>query len=371
MEYAGKAIENSGTCVGLRCKDGYIFGAEKLVVSKLLVAGTSRRIHPIGRNYALCTAGLSADCRQLVVRGRAEAASWQSLYGTPIPTHTLAERIASYIHQHTLFAWMRPFGAAVLVAGWDEEKGYQVFSMDPAGLCYGYKGAALGKAASSGKNELEKLQLDQLTAVQAVQEVASGEGELVATEGTYKVLAAAGIATVAISFAAQTSISNVISGIFLIFDRPFVIGDTVKVDQTLGTVAEIGLLSSKIRTFDNLLVRLPNEAMLKATITNYSAMAIRRIDVPFRVGFDADIEQIQEVVGALMLAHPMVLDEPAPIVLTDLLGESSVALIARAWIVREDFVQAKSDLSIELVKKLRELGVTLPPPLHVSTRARD
>ncbi len=185
------------------------------------------------------------------------------------------------------------------------------------------------------------------------------------------VLAAAGIATVAISFAAQTSISNVISGIFLIFDRPFVIGDTVKVDQTLGVVAEVGLLSSKIRTFDNLLVRLPNEAMLKATITNYSAMAIRRIDVPFRVGFDADIEQIQEVVSTLMLEHPLVLDEPAPIVLTDTLGESSVTLIARAWIVREDFVKAKSDLSIELVKKLRELGVTLPPPLHVSTRARD
>ncbi len=180
------------------------------------------------------------------------------------------------------------------------------------------------------------------------------------------VLAAAGIATVAISFAAQTSISNVISGIFLIIDRPFVIGDTVKVDQTLGTVAGLGLLSSKIRTFENLMVRVPNEALLKSTITNYSALAIRRVDVLVRVGYDTPIEEIQNTISALMLEHPAVLDEPEPRVLTDALGEASVSLIARAWVVREDYVQARSDLSTELVKRLIESGVTLPPPLRFS-----
>jgi 20S proteasome subunit alpha 7 len=89
-----------------------------------------------------------------------------------IPTKTLAERVASYMHQHTLFGWMRPFGSAVLVGGWDASQQYQMFSLDPAGNSFGYSGAALGKAASSARNELEKLQFETLTAKEAVVEVA-------------------------------------------------------------------------------------------------------------------------------------------------------------------------------------------------------
>ena len=172
IEYAAKAVENSGSCVGLRCSDGVVFAAEKLVVSKLLVAGSSQRMHHVGRHHALCVAGLSADCRQLVVRARQEASSWLSLYGTPMPTRVLAERVGSYVHQHTLFAWMRPFGAAVLLSGWDAEDGYRLYALDPAGSALGYSAASLGKAASAARNELEKLSLSAMTVEQALAEAA-------------------------------------------------------------------------------------------------------------------------------------------------------------------------------------------------------
>jgi 20S proteasome subunit alpha 7 len=158
--------------VGIRVKDGVVFGVEKLVSSKLLVEGSGKRIFHVGEHAALCVAGLAADCRQLVLRARSEASAWSGLYGTPVPIAVLAERVASYVHQFTLFASLRPFGCSVLVAGHDAAKGYQLFSVDSAGACFGYRGTAVGKAGSSARNEIEKLRLDQLTAREAVRHVA-------------------------------------------------------------------------------------------------------------------------------------------------------------------------------------------------------
>ena len=72
-------------------------------------------------------------------------------YGSPIPVGVLAERVAGYVHQYTLFASLRPFGAAVLVGGWDETRQYQLFSVDPAGNAFGYRGTGIGKAGSSAR----------------------------------------------------------------------------------------------------------------------------------------------------------------------------------------------------------------------------
>ena len=113
IEYASKAVENSGTGIGVRVKDGVVMGVEKLVVSKMLVEGSNRRVYHVGQHHGMCVAGLMADCRQLVLRARSEASSWNALYGSTIPTATLAERVAGYVHQYTLFASLRPFGSTV------------------------------------------------------------------------------------------------------------------------------------------------------------------------------------------------------------------------------------------------------------------
>lgn len=172
VEYAGKAVESSGTTIGVRVTDGVVLGVEKLIVSKLIVQGSSRRLFNIGMSHGMSVAGLTADCRQLVTRARAEAQSWKSIYGSVIPTAILADRLASFMHQHTLNGGVRPFGASVLLGGYDAQAGFQLFSLDPGGNCYGYSGAALGKAASSARNELEKLPLATMTALEAVQAVA-------------------------------------------------------------------------------------------------------------------------------------------------------------------------------------------------------
>lgn len=173
-------------------------------------------------------------------------------------------------------------------------------------------------------------------------------------------LAAAGIVTVAVSFAAQTSVSNVISGIFLLFDRPFSIGDTIKVDTTLGVVQSIGLLSSKVRTFDNLVVRIPNEALLKSTIINYSLVQVRRIDISVTVSQEADLLRVRELLLSVMREHVSVLDEPAPAVLTDLTTETGVVLIARVWVLSSEFVQIRSELTTSVIELLKTEGIPRP-----------
>lgn len=173
-------------------------------------------------------------------------------------------------------------------------------------------------------------------------------------------LAAAGVATVAISFAAQTSVSNVVSGIFLLFDRPFSIGDNIKVDATLGTVISVGMLSSKVRTFDNLVVRIPNEVLLKSTITNYSLLSVRRVDIMVSVAHETHLKQVEVLLIEVMHRHELVLDEPAPIVLVDMISESGVQLIARVWVERGDYIKARSDLSGAATQALREAGIQRP-----------
>ena len=178
-------------------------------------------------------------------------------------------------------------------------------------------------------------------------------------------LTAAGIFTVALGFAAQTSVSNVISGLFLLIDRPFSIDDTVKIEQTLGTIISIDLLSTKVRTFDNLVVRIPNETLLKSTITNYTLYEVRRIEIPVQVAYDTDLRGAQRVLQDVMREHKAVLDEPQPVVLTDLLAESGINLLIRAWVIRTDFVTARSELTTAVREALAEAKIEIPFPQRV------
>lgn len=184
-------------------------------------------------------------------------------------------------------------------------------------------------------------------------------------------LTTAGLLTVAIGFAAQTSVANVISGLFLIIDRPFSINDTVKVDTTLGIVTAIDLLSTKVRTFDNLVVRFPNEAMLKATIVNYSLHSVRRIEQTITVAYDTDLDQAVEVIHGCLRAHPSILDEPEPFVLVDLLADSGINIVVRGWCVRQEFVQARSELTMAVKRAIQEAGIEIPFPQRVIHQARS
>ena len=132
------------------------------------------------------------------------------------------------------------------------------------------------------------------------------------------VLGAAGILTVAIGFASQTSASNIISGLFLVMERPFEIGDVIEADATIGEVVAIDLLSVKLRTPDNLYVRIPNETLIKTRVVNRSRFPIRRIDLVIGIAYAEDVERVRDLLLGLAETNPHCLEEPRPFVVSGL-----------------------------------------------------
>jgi len=172
VEYANKAVDNSGTVVGIRCKDGVVLVVEKLVHSRMLVEGSNRRVHTIDDHLGAASAGLVADARQIVKHARKEAQSWRDLYACPIPTRVLCARLGSFVQSYTLYAHLRPFGCSLLVAGRDEpalgsdagstDNGARLYCVEPSGLVRGYYAAAIGKGRQTARTELEKLRFSEL-----------------------------------------------------------------------------------------------------------------------------------------------------------------------------------------------------------------
>eukprot|EP00245_Coleochaete_scutata_P006912 TRINITY_DN21739_c0_g1_i1.p1 TRINITY_DN21739_c0_g1~~TRINITY_DN21739_c0_g1_i1.p1 ORF type:complete len:251 (+),score=44.14 TRINITY_DN21739_c0_g1_i1:107-859(+) len=170
-EYASKAVDNSGTAVGIRCKDGVVLGVEKLIISKMLVQGSNRRIYTVDRHTGMAIAGLAPDGRQIVNRARGEASEYKSFYGDPIPGKMLCDWIANFIHLQTLYWWTRPFGSSILLASYDSE-GPELYMVEPNGVAFRYFGSALGKGRQAAKTEIEKLKLSEMTCREGVFAVA-------------------------------------------------------------------------------------------------------------------------------------------------------------------------------------------------------
>lgn len=177
VEYAAKSVENSGTVVGIRCKDGVVLAVEKMVVSKMLVAGTVRRAHLVDRHAALAVCGMVPDGRVIVEQARDEGERYRDFYGRDIPGHILADRIAHFVHLYTLHWSVRPFGCAVQLAVFGDE-GPQLYMIEPSGVSYRYYACAYGKGRQAARTELEKLKLNapggepNLTCKEAVKELA-------------------------------------------------------------------------------------------------------------------------------------------------------------------------------------------------------
>jgi len=172
VEYAGKAVEKSNTAVGIKCVDGVVLAVEKSLISKMLVANSNRRIATIDTHAGLAMSGLAADARQLVNKGRDEARSFKSFYGTPIPGQVLADRLAGHVHTHTLYWYLRPFGCTSLIASYDESKGPQLYMIEPSGVSFRYFAQAIGKHRQGCKTELERLPFATLTCREAVKQIA-------------------------------------------------------------------------------------------------------------------------------------------------------------------------------------------------------
>ena len=182
------------------------------------------------------------------------------------------------------------------------------------------------------------------------------------------VLGAAGILTVAIGFASQTSASNMISGLFLLVEKPFEIGDSIEVETIAGEVVGIDMLSVKLRTRDNLYVRIPNETLIKTPVVNRSRFPIRRIDLNVGIAYAEDAGKVEALLMELAEKNPACLEEPKAFVLVTAFGPSSVELQFSFWVPKDKVLEGKSVMLVAIKKALDRAGVEIPFP-HTSIYA--
>ncbi len=167
-------------------------------------------------------------------------------------------------------------------------------------------------------------------------------------------LGAAGVFGVAIGFASQTSISNIISGFFLVLERPFSIGDIIKVGDVVGVVESIDLLAVRVCTLDNKFVRIPNETMLKQHLTTLTYYDTKRIDCILSVPYTQDVEHIKKQIYDVIKNNTLFLQTPAPTIMINKIGqhdydtEIRLFLTIRVWITKDKFSSAPAVLMQEL-----------------------
>jgi small-conductance mechanosensitive channel len=181
-------------------------------------------------------------------------------------------------------------------------------------------------------------------------------------------LGAAGIIGIAVGFASQTSVSNIISGFFLIGEKPFEVNDVITIGTTTGIVLSIDMLSVKLRTFDNKFVRIPNEVLIKSEFTNISKFPIRRVDLNIGVAYKEDIGKVRSVLSDIAHKNPLCLIEPEPIIILSGFGNSSVDIFFGVWAAKTDWLKLKNTITEEIKIRFDQEGIEIPFP-HVSLYA--
>ncbi len=179
---------------------------------------------------------------------------------------------------------------------------------------------------------------------------------------TTSFLAILGAAGLAVGLALQSSLANFSSGIMLILFRPFKVGDFVEAGGTTGTVEQINVFNTVMKTGDNREIIIPNAQIFGGTITNFSAKATRRIDLVIGIGYDDNIGTAKQIIEDILSADERILKEPAPVILVLELGASSVDLAVRPWVRKEDYSATRGDLLENIKTGLEEGGCSLPYP---------
>ncbi len=180
-------------------------------------------------------------------------------------------------------------------------------------------------------------------------------------------LGAAGVLTVAIGFASQTSASNLISGLFIIGEGSFAVGDLIELmfirGQVIqGEVISIDLMSVKLRTLDNIFIRLPNEQLIKTPILNLTRYPVRRIPIILSINFREDLTKVRRVLLKLAQDYPLALDEPKPIVTLQSFEESTIKVLFAVWTRREHHLRVRDEL-LEIVRNgFLEHHIDIPFP---------
>ena len=181
------------------------------------------------------------------------------------------------------------------------------------------------------------------------------------------VIALASVLTLSVSLALQNALGNVFGGCTLLYTAPFHSGDFVDIGAESGTVVEIGMTYTKLRTPDNKMISIPNSTVVGGDIVNYSITGTRRLDIPVTAVYT---EPSQKVLAALMEAtlHDKVLLDPAPATLIDSYGENTVRYILRVWTKTEDYWNVRNDIMLKVREIFAAQDIKMVyPHIHVYT----
>ncbi len=175
-------------------------------------------------------------------------------------------------------------------------------------------------------------------------------------------LVAGGFAGIVVGLAAQSTLSNLVSGVMLLIEQPLRVGDPVTVAGVSGVVVNISVFSTLIRTWDGPIVRIPNNDVFNSIITNYIRMRARRVEITIGVHYKTDIQKAVEVLKEFVSEHPMCLVNPAPEAFVEEYADSSVNIKLRCWAPPQAWFATKVDLQTRLKKVLEEAGIEIPFP---------
>lgn len=191
---------------------------------------------------------------------------------------------------------------------------------------------------------------------------------------TASFLAILGAAGLAIALALQGSLSNFASGVLIIIFRPFKSGDLVEVAGITGVVQRIDIFQTIFKTGDNKKIIVPNSQITGGAITNYSAEALRRVDLVIGISYDSDLLKAKTLLQQILAEDQRILKDPAPVVAVGALADSSVQLIVRPWVEVDQYWPVYWDVLEQIKLRFDAEGIEIPFPqmsLHVKPHIKD
>lgn len=181
---------------------------------------------------------------------------------------------------------------------------------------------------------------------------------------------AAGVVGIVIGVASQTSIGNIVSGLFLVSEKSFELGDVVRIGDKTGTVYSVDLLSIKIKTYDNVLIRIPNQTVISTELMNITKFPIRRLEFQIGVSYKEDLRKVKTVLENVARNNPLCLEEPEPVIIFKEFGSSSINIIFGVWFEKANYLAVKNSIFMEIKEIFDSEGIEIPFP-HVSVIAGE
>jgi len=174
---------------------------------------------------------------------------------------------------------------------------------------------------------------------------------------------------VAVGLALKDSLGNFAAGVMILFFKPFKVGDFIETSGASGSVMEIQIMTTVLKTADNKHIIIPNGTVVTSVITNYSKEETRRLNMTFGVGYESDMEKVKQLINEIIESDDRILKDPAPQILMSELADSSVNFSVRLWTKAGDYWNVNFDMNEKVFKVFNDNGINIPYPqldVHVN-----